>query len=110
MDTQNNNGPVNNQPVQGQPVYQSQPVYQNPQQMPTSVGGWFLTILLMCIPIVGLVLLFVWAFGNNTETSKQNWARAQLIWMIICAVFSAIFGATFLALVASLASSSGLNL
>jgi hypothetical protein len=47
-----------------------------------------LTTLLMCIPIVNLVLLFVWAFGSNTPESKANWARASLMWMVIAVVLS----------------------
>ena len=55
---------------------------------PISVGNWMLTTLLMCIPIVNLVLLFVWAFGSNTPESKANWARASLMWMVIAVVLS----------------------
>ncbi|MCD6518118.1 MAG: hypothetical protein J7L72_11970 [Candidatus Aminicenantes bacterium] len=50
-------------------------------------GEWFLTLLLMAIPIVNLVLLFVWGFGSNTKTSKSNWAKASLAWMAIAVVF-----------------------
>lgn len=38
------------------------------------------------IPIIGwivfLVMLFVWAFHNNTPTTKKNWARATLIFIV----------------------------
>ena len=50
---------------------------------PVTVGNWLLTTLLMCIPLVNIVLLFVWAFGNNTPISKSNWAKAALIWALI---------------------------
>ncbi|GHV19248.1 hypothetical protein FACS189425_09670 [Clostridia bacterium] len=52
----------------------------------SSMGSWLLTYLLLCIPIVGFVMLFVWAFGNTADKSKQNWARASLVWMVIGAV------------------------
>lgn len=52
-----------------------------------SVGNWFVTLLVSMIPVVGWVLLFVWAFGNNTEKSKSNWAKAMLIWAGIMAAF-----------------------
>ena len=47
---------------------------------PMSVGDWMLTIFLTAIPVVGIVMLFIWAFGDGTQTSKQNWAKATLIW------------------------------
>jgi len=50
-------------------------------------GEWFLTLFLMAIPIVNLVLLFVWGFGTNTKASKANWAKASLAWMAIALIF-----------------------
>ena len=37
-----------------------------------TVGNWMLTFLLMCIPLVNLIMLFVWAFGGNVELSKST--------------------------------------
>ena len=54
---------------------------------PVSVGNWLVTYLLMCIPIVNLIMLFVWGFGGGTPVSKANWAKASLIWMVIFFVF-----------------------
>ena len=55
----------------------------------TSTGQWVLTLLLVCIPIVNIILIFVWAFGSNTEPSKKNWARANIIWAVIGIIFCA---------------------
>ncbi len=48
-----------------------------------SFGNWLGTMMIPFIPIVGifiyLVMMFVWAFGNETPKSKRNWARASLI-------------------------------
>jgi hypothetical protein len=57
------------------------------EQKEVTFGDWFLTLFLMAIPIVNLVLLFVWGFGSNTKTSKANWAKASLAWMAIAVVF-----------------------
>ena len=48
-----------------------------------SVGEWMITKLILCVPFVGLIMLFVWAFGGGTSISKQNWAKAELIWILI---------------------------
>jgi len=71
-------------------------------QKEVSVGEWILTILLTAIPLIGFIMLFIWAFGGNTKPSKSNWAKATLIWfavMIFIYVFIAIvFGAALLTL------------
>ncbi len=50
---------------------------------PVTVGEWMITYLLLAIPIVNIVLIFVWAFGSNTSISKANWAKALLLWFLI---------------------------
>ena len=48
-----------------------------------TVGQWVGTILLTsCIPVVSLVLLFVFAFGDSPQP-KKNYCRANLIIMAI---------------------------
>ncbi|MDZ7821608.1 MAG: hypothetical protein U5N26_07215 [Candidatus Marinimicrobia bacterium] len=63
-------------------------------------GDWVLTLLLTAIPIVNIIMLFVWAFGLATPPSKANWAKATLIWaavgIVLYIIFYAIFGAAFL--------------
>ncbi len=78
--------------------------YQDSRSQIMTVGDWIITILITAIPIVGLVMLFVWAFGDNQNQNKANWAKANLIWMLIMIVFMAIvwsiifavFGSQFL--------------
>jgi hypothetical protein len=76
---------------------------QNDQSVKT--GDWFLTLFLAGIPLVGIILLFVWAFGGGgVNPSKANWAKATLLWcaigiffaIIIIIVFGAIFSKYFL--------------
>jgi hypothetical protein len=65
-----------------------------------TVGDWVLTYLIAAIPLVGLVMLFVWAFGSDTNPNKANWAKAALIWAAIVIgiyiVFAVAFGAAIL--------------
>jgi hypothetical protein len=60
----------------------SQPTYSQPQTT-VSVGDWFLTLLILFIPVVGFIMLFVWAFGSSTPVIKANFAKAALIWTVI---------------------------
>ena len=64
-----------------------------------SIGEWMITILITAIPLIGLIMLFVWAFGDTANPSKKNWATATLIWyaiaIVLMIIFFVIFGAIF---------------
>lgn len=74
--------------------------YQN-KVTPMSVTDWVLTIFLSGIPLIGLILLFMWAFADNQKIERVNWAKATLVWYLIGIVFASIFfmifGVAFLA-------------
>jgi chromate transport protein ChrA len=78
---------------------------ESSNQKPMSVKDWLITLLLMAIPIVGIVLLFVYAFGNNENINKQNWAKAQLIMIAIVLAlvifFLVLFGSIIAAMMAA---------
>lgn len=56
-----------------------------------SVKDWMITILLLAIPIVNIILLFVWAFSKGENPSKSNYAKASLIWAAIGLVIYIVF-------------------
>ena len=84
--------------TQQPPVYQ-QPVYQQPAgddlRAPLTTGQFFLMDLVGCIPLVGLIMYFVWAFGSNANVNRKSWARAKLIWVLISTVLSVLLGIIF---------------
>ena len=53
------------------------------QNQVISFGNWMMTLFLTFIPIVNLIMLLVWAFSDGTPTSKANWAKASLAWVLI---------------------------
>ena len=67
-----------------------------------SVSDWLITLLISAIPLVGFIMLFVWAFSSNVPASKSNWPKATLVLMVIGIVLAiiilVIFGATILGL------------
>ncbi|MCM3268016.1 hypothetical protein [Paenibacillus elgii] len=66
-----------------------------PQSAPIlTVKDWLVTMLILIIPVVNLIMLFVWAFGGGANPSKANYAKAALIWMVIAFVLYLIM--TFL--------------
>jgi len=46
---------------------------------PMTIGDWIITFIITYIPLVGFIMLFVWAFGGDTHPSKKTWAQATLI-------------------------------
>ena len=56
---------------------------QNREMQAVSIGDWVLTLFIASLPLIGLIMLLVWAFGDSTHPSKANFAKASLIWMVI---------------------------
>lgn len=50
---------------------------------PVSTVGFFWTEFLLLIPLLNLVLLFVWAFREKTNRNRRAFARSVLIWILI---------------------------
>ncbi|HBL84796.1 MAG: hypothetical protein A2Y17_01605 [Clostridiales bacterium GWF2_38_85] len=58
---------------------------------PLSMGQYLGMMFLQLIPLVGFILLLMWAFGSNVNVNKKNYARAILIYGIIIGIITAIF-------------------
>ena len=82
--------------------FQNKPTQKNENRVaPVSFGNWLITLALpfilifVPIPFVGpiayIVLLAVWAFGNNTNPNKKNWAKANLLVTIVVGILFIIF-------------------
>jgi len=62
------------------------------QYQPMSVGDWVLTLMLTAIPLIYIIMLFVWVFNKNTHPSKVNFAKANLIMIaLVIGIFAVIF-------------------
>lgn len=64
-----------------------------------STSDWMITVFIVSLPLIGIIMLFVWAFSDNVPETKANWAKAMLLWILIfiilTAVMMAIFGSLF---------------
>jgi hypothetical protein len=60
--------------------------YNRQQSDVITVGDWMITILIMIIPLINIIMLFVWAFSGGPKVSKANWAKASLLWLLIMIV------------------------
>lgn len=85
------NGWADNQPQQQyappqQQYTPPQPVYPQTDMsdyQTVSVGGWIGVYFLSWLPLINLIMLFVWAFSGSTKPSLKNYAKAQLILILI---------------------------
>ncbi|MGB5983224.1 MAG: hypothetical protein WBG46_13870 [Nonlabens sp.] len=66
---------------------------------------WTLYLFVASIPLVGIIMLLVWAFGNDSNRIRSNWAKGALIYALIVLVLyfviALIFGAAFAAAMSS---------
>lgn len=88
-----------NQPYQSgapSPYLNQDPSYRSYQdESIMTTGSWFVTMLITAIPIVGIVMILIWAFGSTGNTNRRNYARAVLIWAIISLVLGILFFVVF---------------
>ena len=72
------------------------------QQAPiVSVKEWLITNLIMMIPLVNLIMMFVWAFSSNTNPNKANYFKAALILFAIVMVIYLVLAVVFFGSVAA---------
>lgn len=72
--------------------------FNNQYDETVSVGDWIGSIIVAGIPLVGLIMALVWAFGSTTKPSKRNFFRAWLLLAVIGAVLGAAVAAVGFAL------------
>ncbi len=67
---------------------------QTPPPQPTNTAEvvktstFFWTSVVFSIPVVGLIMMLVWSFSDNTNPNKRNYSRAMLIWQGVALVMS----------------------
>ena len=64
---------------------------QGSSYVPMKIGDWIVTFIITYIPLVGLIMLFVWAFGGDVHPSKKTWAQATLIIAAVMIVLTILF-------------------
>jgi len=47
------------------------------------ISDWLITLFVTAIPVIGFIMLVIWAFDKGTNPSKANWAKSQLVFFII---------------------------
>jgi len=52
---------------------------------------WAIIIFISSLPLIGLIMLLIWAFGEGTNIHKKNWAKGSLILILIMIIISFSF-------------------
>ena len=53
-----------------------------------TIKDWLITLLILCIPLVNIVMMFVWAFDSNVNESKANFFKAYIVFTVAVVVLS----------------------
>jgi len=52
-----------------------------------TTSEWILTKLMVLIPVVNIIMLFIWAYNKKTDLNKSNWAKAELVVLFVKFIF-----------------------
>ena len=89
------NHPPLSQPIDKQMCISNQPIWTPPvipntaskepmaESSVITVKDWLIILLLMAIPFVNIIMLIIWASSTKGNSTKSNFAKANLIWMAI---------------------------
>jgi Na+/melibiose symporter-like transporter len=47
-----------------------------------SVGSWMWMMFVTALPVIGFIMVIVWAFTGDNE-SRKNYFRAILMWFVV---------------------------
>ncbi len=72
---------------------------------PMTIGDWVVTKLVLLIPLVGFVMLFVWALTDDVHPSRKTFCQSTLILMGIVIALVVLFWLVMLLFVGIAASS-----
>lgn len=100
---------MNAQSIQTEPAngyaHAQVPQAAYPDSAPLGVGQYLLMMLITAIPVVGLIMMLVWAFDGNTNVNRRNYARATLILGAIAIALAIIFSGLLVAMIALIGES-----
>lgn len=67
-----------------------------PNRSEVTLGNWIITLIVTMIPLLNIIMLFVWSFNRRTNIVKSRWAQATLILLAVWIVLGMIFGGYFM--------------
>ena len=59
-------------------------------QKPLNFKEWALNIFLASLPLIGLILLLVWAFNDSGNIHRKAWAKGMLLIYLISIILAVL--------------------
>jgi hypothetical protein len=50
---------------------------------PLTEKEWFITLLVLAIPLVNIVMYVYWAVADGVNLNKRNFCRASIAWIFV---------------------------
>jgi membrane-associated HD superfamily phosphohydrolase len=66
--------------------------FENRTYTPITIGNWLLTFIITALPLIGFIMLIVWAVSADTHPSKRTWSQAALIMFGIMIALVVVIG------------------
>lgn len=48
-----------------------------------SIGFWILTFFVMAIPLLNIIMTFVWAFSGDNESLRNYFKAMIIVWLFV---------------------------
>lgn len=60
-------------------------------QKPLNFKEWALNIFLASLPLIGFILLLVWAFNDSGNIHRKEWSKGMLLLYVIGIIIAILF-------------------
>ena len=51
--------------------------------------GYVWTDIVLALPIINIIMFFIWCFSSGTNKARQSYVRSRFIWFVIGIILSA---------------------
>jgi hypothetical protein len=58
-----------------------------------TTGAWFLTLLVLAVPVLNVIMYIIWALGAGNQ-NRATFCRASILWVIVGVIVYGILIAT----------------
>ena len=79
---------------------------QKDLRKPMSIWQFLLMFIILAVPILNIVMLFVWAFGSKANLNKKNLSRAYMIIFVVMIILWIAVGASIMSIFGGITGSS----
>ncbi len=64
----------------------------SPEKRLLTVGEWWVTLVVLCVPLLNIILCLVWALRSSGNIHRRNFCRATLLLIPVVVVMALVRG------------------